>query len=126
MNESAEEFIKRNEEEFKKNKNKPISFKDIGRKGRHLVIREAWVFMKQSNQPNKVFIFERLRKHSIEGKSAYITSAVGSLEYRFGYYILGKIGKMNGRWTWGQYCPLIPTEDFKKLIKLAKEKRVLL
>ena len=126
MTESSEKFIKRKEEEFNKNKNIPISFKDIGRKGKHFVIREAWVFMKQNNLSNKVFIFERLRKHSTEGESAYITSKVGSLEYRFGYYILGKIGRMNGKWTWGQYCPLIPIEDFEKLIKLAKEKGVLL
>ena len=124
--ETAKQFIKRKEKEYIREKDKLIKFKDIGRKGKHLVIREAWVFMKQFNYPNKVFIFERLRKHSTEGKSAYVTPTVGSLEYRFGYYILGKIGKMNGRWTWGQYCPLIPVKDFEKLIKLAKEKRVIL
>jgi len=128
MKETAEEFIKRKEEEYNKKRNKPIPFKDIGRKGKHKYLREAYVFMKQSNYPNKVFIFERLRQQGTIGSSSYngMGCKIGMLEYRFGYYILGKNGKMNGKWTWGQYCPLIPINDFKKLIQLAKEKRVLL
>ncbi len=128
MTESAEEFIKRKEEGYNKDKDNPISFEDIGREAKHKFIRAAWVFMKQTNYPNKVFVFERLRKHETIGTPAY--AKMGSegemLEYRFGYYILGKIGRMNGKWTWGQYCPLIPIADFGRLIKLAKEKGVLL
>ncbi|MDP2925203.1 MAG: hypothetical protein Q8N99_02410 [Nanoarchaeota archaeon] len=124
--ETAEQFIKRKEQEYSKEKGKPIKFKDIGRKGKHHFIREDYVFMKQSNLPVKVFIFERLRKVEINGKLAYNNSNLGAIEYRIGYYIIGKIGRMNGKWTWGQYCPLIPQKDFEKLIKLAKEKGVLL
>jgi hypothetical protein len=40
--------------------------------------------------------------------------------------MLGKIGKMNGKWVWGQFCPMIPQEDFDKLMKLAKDRKVLL
>ena len=125
--ESAEEFIKRKEEEYRNYINREIPFKDISRKGKHFFIREAWVFMKQHNLSEKVFVFERLRRVKTEG---YITHTknreLGDIEYRFGYYIVGKVGNRNGRWTWGQYCPLIPIEDFSKLLTLAKEKCVLL
>jgi hypothetical protein len=125
--ETAEEFIKRKEEEFKREKSKELKFKDISRKGKHYFIREAWVFMKQFNLSEKVFIFERLRRVRVEG---YITHTknrdLGDIEYRFGYYIIGKIGNRAGKWTWGQYCPLIPIQDFEKLISLAKQKGVII
>ena len=124
MSETAEEFIKRKEEEYKKVK--PISMKDIGRKGKHYFVREAYVFMKQSNLSEKVFVLERLRKIETKGELTHNNANIGAIEYRVGYYMIGKIGKMNGKWLWGQFCPLIPKEDFEKLIKLAKEKGVLL
>jgi hypothetical protein len=121
--ESAEEFIKRKEQEYKKVK--PIPMKDIGRKGKHYFIREAYVFMKQSNLPEKVFVLERLRKIKTEGELSNNNANIGTIEYRVGYYMIGKIGRMNGKWLWGQFCPLIPKEDFEKLIRLAKQKRVI-
>lgn len=117
-------LLKRKEEQFEKDKQ--IKVKDIGRKGKHIFVREAWVFMKQTNNPNKVFTFERLRKHLLEGESAYIGSKTGDIEYRVGYYIRGQISKMKNRWTWGQFCPMIPKEDLDKLLKLGKEKGVIL
>ncbi|MBI2134790.1 hypothetical protein HYU09_02275 [Candidatus Woesearchaeota archaeon] len=123
--ESAEDFIKRKEEEYKIQKEIPL--KDIGRKGKHFFIREAWFFMRQHNLPEKVFVFERLRRTRVEGDIVHIKSReLGDVEYRFGYYIIGKTGNRNGKWTWGQYCPLIPIKDFDKLIDLAKKKGVLL
>ncbi len=124
--ETAEQFIERKNKEFEK-KNQ-IKVKDIGRKGKHVFIREAWIFMKQNNHPNKVFILERLKKHLLEGESAYsdMGTKTGEIEYRFGYYILGQIGKMKDRWTWGQFCPLIPKEDLDRLLRLARDKGVIL
>lgn len=125
MAETAEEFIKRKEEEYR-NEDKKIKVKDIGREGYHWWNRESWVFMPQTNLPEKVFVVERLRRIKIEGKSFYKNSKEGDIEYRIGYYIVGKKWNKSGRWTWGQYCPLIPQEDFKKLIKLAEEKGVVI
>ena len=125
--ESAEEFIKRKNEQFKHEleASKEIGFKHITRKGKFYFIRESWTFMPQSNLKEKVFVFERLRKVRTDiGDNT--GSEIGDIEYRLGYFIVGKIGKRNGKWTWGQYCPLIPINDFQKLLNLAKEKGVLL
>ena len=121
---TVQEFIKRKNEQF--NKRKIISVKDIGRKGKHFFFREAWTFLPQSNLKNKVFIIERLRKESTEGKLAYDNWKKGDLEYRIGYYIVGRIGKAKGKWVWGQFCPLIPKNDLNKLLKKAKKEKVIL
>ncbi|HUW24366.1 MAG TPA: hypothetical protein VMW04_01930 [Patescibacteria group bacterium] len=125
IKESVEEFIKRKTEEFSKNNS--IQVKDIGRKGKLFFVREAWTFMPQGNLDDKVFIIERFRKDSTEGELAYTDSwKKGAIEYRIGYFIVGKIGRAIGRWVWGQYCPLIPQEDLNKLLDKAKEEGTLL
>lgn len=79
--------------------------------------------MPQSYYPSKVFVIEWLRMHGREGDSETVGGAVtGDIEYRIGYYVIGKIGNRRGRWTWGQYCPLIPHGDLLPLIERAKEK----
>ena len=45
----------------------------------------------------------------------------GSIELRFGYYIIGKKGRVKGRWVWGQYAPFIPVDDFRYMVEDAKE-----
>ena len=123
--ETVKNFIKRKNEEF--SKNRLIQIKDIGRKGKHFLVREAWTFMPQGNLKDKVFIIERFRKESTEGKLAYADSwKKGDIEYRIGYFIVGKIGKAAGRWVWGQYCPLIPAEDLIKLLKKAEEEETII
>lgn len=123
--ETAEQFIQRKNEAFKKKA--VIDVKDIGRNGRHVFVREAWTFMQQSNNPDKVFVIERLRKDSFEGNLSYPGQwRKDDIEYRIGYYIVGKIGRANGRWIWGQFCPLIPLEDFDLLINKAKQERTIL
>jgi len=97
-----------------------VSMKDIGRKGSHLFLREAWTFMPQSNFNEKVFILERLRKVQHSGRLSHRKgSKKGHIEYRIGYFVIGKNGNKKGKWTWGQYCPLIPKKDFNKLIRKA-------
>lgn len=49
-----------------------------------------------------------------------------NIEYRIGYYIVGAIGRAEGSWIWGQFCPLIPSEDLISLIKKAIADEVLL
>ncbi len=123
--ETAEEFIKRKEIEFKKDK--IIKTKDIGRKGKVIWVREAWTFMPQSNIDNKVFIIERFRKEDFEGKLANQNAyRKGAIEYRFGYYIVGKIGRATDKWVWGQFCPLIPAGDLILLLEKAKKEKVII
>jgi hypothetical protein len=68
--ESCKEFIQRKQRQFEQELEtlKTVSMKDIGRKGKHRFIREAWTFMQQYNLPEKVFVFERLRKVGIAVK----------------------------------------------------------
>lgn len=117
-------FIKRKNEEFKRENS--VSMKDVGRKGRHYFIREAWTFMPQGNLDKKVFILERLKAVKTDGKTAYRKTNREGIEYRLGYYIVGQIGNRKNKWTWGQFCPMIPKNDFNKLLKQAKKEGVIL
>lgn len=121
--ETSQEFIARKNVEFEKKK--PIKMKDISRQGFHYFEREDWTFMVQHNVSEKVFVIERLRRLKIDGTTVHKLLKTGDIEYRIGYYMIGKNGRVNGRWTWGQYCPLIPQEDFKKLIDKATEEGVI-
>lgn len=120
----VQDFINKKNEQFKKNN--VIKVKDIGRKGKHFFIREAWTFLPQTNLAEKVFILERLRKESTEGNLAYANWKKGDIEYRIGYFIKGQIGKAKDRWIWGQYCPLIPQDDLTKLLDKARVEGTLL
>ena len=126
---TAEEFIARKRVQFAKERDKAatIPMKDIGRKGKHHWIREVRTFKPQTNYPSKVFVIERLRFNRLEGESETAGgAAAGDIEYRIGYYVLGKIGNKRGRWTWGQYCPLIPHNDLLPLFELAKTEGTIL
>lgn len=125
IKESTNDFIKRKNKEFEEDK--LIITRDIGRKGRKFWKREAWTFMPQSNlRYAKVFIIERLNKTKKEGRQAYSkTWKKGQIEYRIGYFIIGKAGWANGKWVWGQFCPLIPEKDLMKLINKAKREKTI-
>lgn len=80
----------------------------------------AWAFIQQHSFSEKVFVIERLRKIRYEGRLARRSVfREGDVEYRIGYYVVGRIGKMRGRWAWGQFCPLIPKGDCPKLLRRA-------
>ena len=108
-------------------KGKLIKMKDIGRKGHYFFEREAITYMQQHNLDEKYYIIERLKLVKIEGEINKASKIkIGDTEYRIGYYIVGKIGRGQGRWMWGQFCPMIPAPDFDKLIKKAREEKTLL
>lgn len=121
---TADEFIFKKHKNFAKNP--IIKVKDIGREGKHYFYREAWTFSVQSDLPEKVFVIERLRKESTEGSLAYNNWKKGDIEYRIGYYIIGRIGRARGKWVWGQFCPLIPASDLMTLLEQAKKEGVIL
>ena len=116
------EFIKLKNAKWQEQKreSKLIKMKDIGRKGHHYFLREAWTFMVQHNLKEKVFVIERLKLIKTEHKITHSHIHIGHIEYRIGYYIIGKNGTKKNKWTWGQYCPLIPQQDFSKLFSKAK------
>jgi len=68
---------------------------------------EDEIVQRQSNFPNKFFVLQKLK---FDGDVR---------EIRLGYYIIGIKPKMKGKWTWGQFCPLLPKADFEQLIKTA-------
>ena len=130
--EAAPDFIKRKDSQFtigtiERSQRSLIRMKDIGRRGKFHFRREAWTFLPQHNLKDKVFVLERLRKVKFTGRISYGSAwKNGEIEYRIGYFIVGKIGRARGRWVWGQFCPLIPVSDFKKLISKAKKDGVIL
>lgn len=111
-----QEFI-----EKKRAQTNKLSWGDINRKGKHDFEREASTYMVQSNCEDKVFVLERLRLTKNTGPTSYEeASKENSHHYRIGYYIVGKIGKRAGIWTWGQFSPILPPNDLFNLIRLAK------
>jgi len=129
MTETSAQFIERKNQQFEDDlvKENTIPMKDIGRKGSFFFTREAWTFLQQHNLAEKVFIIERLRNHSHSGdlihKGAWNKE---DIEYRIGYFIVGKNGRAKGHWVWGQFCPLIPEKDLEKLMKKAKKEKTII
>jgi hypothetical protein len=125
--ESAAEFIARRTEAWT-NKPKRIRVKDIGREGFRIWEREAWTFMPQSAIPEeKILVVERWRYVGHEGKVAReLANSTGDIQYRFSYWTRGRIGRAAGKWTFGQFAPLIPQEDLARLLKLARRDGTLL
>jgi hypothetical protein len=105
---------------------KTIRMKDIGRKGHHIFECEAFTYLQQHNSLEKYFIFERLKRIRIDGVKVNAKLKVTDIEYRISYYIVGKNGTKKGKWTFGQFCPTIPPQDFEKLIKKAKLDKVII
>ena len=127
MQGSADEFIHRKQLAFKldREKDKSVSTIDIARKGAHLWKRVAWTFMKESDYAEKVFLLERFEWAGQTGEVTGEGRTVGKMEYRFGYFIVGKNGKAAGHWVWGQYCPLVPAGDLWNLLALARKEGTL-
>ena len=126
--ESAEEFIKAKSAKWKelRKHNRPgFKSKDIGRQGHHVWFREAWTFHVQHNYPVKVLSIERLRLLELPAVEAYPGPDVGAIEYRFGYWTVGRNGNARDRWVWGQFSPFIPQEDIGPLLEKAQSEGTL-
>jgi len=72
-----------------------------------------YVLQPQGDNPKKVFILEEIFFED------------GKKEIRVGYYIIGAKGRMEGKWLWGEFCPIFPKADLEKLIEKAKERGIL-
>jgi hypothetical protein len=121
--ESAAEFIARKRTQV----GRVFHAKDIGRQGTHTWLLEAGTYRQQSNLPEKILAFERLRLLRRAETTAYSGGAMdGDFEYRIGYYIVARTGKRSGRWWWGQFAPFIPAQDFVPLLDQARSEGTLL
>ncbi len=120
---SAEKFIEKKLAELQTLK--PIKLKDIGRKGKHYFKIASRTMRVADDLNSKVFVFERLEFERTTGKKSN-QAVVPKISYRFGYYIIGKIGTKRNSWTWGQYSPMISARDLKELLAQAKADGTLL
>ena len=123
---TAKQFMEKKKKQFETENDRFFKVKDISRKGWHTWKKDAITLMQQSNYEEKVFVIERVKFVKTEGEIISSHRENDHYEYRIGYFIVGKIGKRNGHWTWGQYCPFIPVNDFHKLIKLAEKEGTIL
>ena len=69
------------------------------------------ICLPQSDMPEKILCLQRVEFEKDK-----------RVEVRLGYYIIGKLPKMRGKWVWGQFATFLPLGDFRKLIGLAEKK----
>jgi len=79
---------------YQNNKNRPI-------------LRSLWI--QQSTKKDKVIVLDEIKLGQTRK------------ELRLRYHIIGDKPRMKGKWTFGQFATLIPHNDFRKLLSLAKE-----
>ncbi len=121
MTEGSLTFIREKTAQWQqeRERGKSIKTENIGRQGFDLWKREDWKLQPQHNLPRKVLVIERWRHVKSSGAKPYRGGAKpGDIEYRIGYWTVGR----NGKWLWGQYAPLIPRRDLNALLRFAKGK----
>ena len=116
--ETATEFIARKNAQWAddRERGKTIRMKDAGR-----WVREAWTFRQHSNNSAAILAIEKLHRIAIDGEPTNPDLPVGIVEYRLGYYIIGKNGRAADRWVWGQFAPMMPGADLDALLKKARK-----
>ena len=67
--------------------------------------------IKQTKLPTKLIYLQKIKFDSD-----------GRIEYRLGYYVIGKRPVMRGRWVWGQFATMIPLRDFRRIVRKAKSR----
>jgi hypothetical protein len=96
---------------FESNKGKIGSRKDPVTKEKRYFTIEDEIQKTQSNAKHKKIVLQKLKFNDNK-----------EIQLRLGYYILGKLPRMQGKWTWGQYAAFIPIRDFKSIYKEATER----
>jgi len=90
-------------------KGKTITTRDpVSQAESHLLVEDE-IRIYQTGSPDKIVLLQKCR---------HADSTV--TEYRLGYYIIGKRGRMLGKWTWGQFATFVPVEDLQRLVNEAK------
>jgi len=118
MTETAEEFIA---EKKKTESGREFWIKDIRRNGVSHCFKVLGVtYLQESDNPEKVFEIKKVEYQRTKGIENHTIPESHKITIRCGYWIVGKIGRANGKWWWGQYAPMIPIKDFLLLIEKAK------
>lgn len=65
----------------------------------------------QSTFPDKYIVFQKIE---IEEDRV--------IEFRLGYYMIGVLPGAKGKWVWGQFCLLIPSNDLVEILDEARSK----
>jgi hypothetical protein len=124
----VEAFVARRSAAYERarERQRALSVKDVGRRGAHWWVREAWTWYVQ--HPEKVFILERLRLARKTGTDARedLGPAVGGIEYRIAYFGVSHYGSTVGQWRFGQFAPMIPAADWSALLQAARRDGTLL
>ena len=64
----------------------------------------------QSGLESKILILDKIKFPDLR------------IEFRLGYYIIGKKPRVLGKWVWGQFSTLLPPGDFEYLFNKASER----
>ena len=127
MIETASDFIARKSAEWERERtwDKLIRMKDVNREAIHVYRRDAWTFLVQDTYAEAVNVLERLTHLETIGTPA-VPMKLPAAEYRLGYFIVGRFGKASGRWTWGQFSPIMSAGDLERLVEKAHAEGTLL
>jgi hypothetical protein len=127
MTETASDFIVRKSAEWERERSggKLIQMKDVNREAIHVYRRDARTFLVQNTYAEAVNVLERLTHLETIGTPA-VPMKLLAAEYRLGYFIVGRIGKASGRWTWGQYSPIMSAGDLERIVEKARVEGTLL
>ena len=120
MTESADEFIVRKSAEWarERTRGKLIRMKDVNRQALHVYRRDAWTLLVQDTYAEAVNVLERLSHLETIGMPA-VPLKLPAIEYRLGYFIVGRIGSRSGKWTWGQFSPIMSAGDLERMVMQA-------
>jgi hypothetical protein len=127
MRETATDFIVRKSAEWERERaqGKLIQMKDVNREAIHVYRRDAWTFLVQDTYAEAVNVLERLTHLETIGIPA-VPMKLPAAEYRLGYFIVGRIGRAYGKWTWGQYSPIMSAGDLERIVEKARTEGTLL
>jgi hypothetical protein len=99
--------------------------KDVNREAIHVYRRDAWTFLVQATYAEAVTVLERLTHLETIGAPA-VPMELPAAEYRLGYFIVGRIGRASGKWTWGQFSPIMSAGDLERIVEKARAEGTLL
>lgn len=127
MTESADEFIVRKDAAWARERarGKLVRMKDVNREALHIYRRDAWTFLVQDTYAEAVNVLERLTHLETIGSPA-VPLKLPATEFRLGYFIVGRIGSRSGKWTWGQFSPIMSAGDLERIVEKARAEGTLL
>jgi hypothetical protein len=127
VTETADEFIARKSAEWERERARGslLQMKDANREAVHVYRRDAWTFLVQDTHAEAVNVLERLTHLETIGTPA-VPMKLPATEYRLGYFIVGRVGRASGKWTWGQFSSIMSAGDPERIVQKARAEGTLL